>query len=72
MGRLVLLICILNPGESRDQARTKASAERQVDSGELEQILCVTTQSMYPLLVHGARSPICNIHFPRYLSEGTE
>lgn len=38
MGRLVLLICILNPKEARDQGRMKPFAGRQVDSRELEHI----------------------------------
>lgn len=67
MGRLVLLICILNPREERDQGRMKPSAGRQVDSRDIEQTYFISTLSIYPSLVHDTQSPICNIYFLHYL-----
>lgn len=46
MGSLVLLICILNPGEARNQNRMKAFAKRQVDSREFEQLHCISISSI--------------------------
>lgn len=51
MGRLVLLICILNPREARDQGRMKPFARGQVDLRELKQIYCIPELSIHPLLV---------------------
>lgn len=68
MGRLVLLICILNPREARDQGRMKPFARGQVDLRELEQIYCIPELSIHPLLVRDTWSPICNIYFLHYLS----
>lgn len=47
MGSLVLLICILNPREARNQSRMKAFTKRQVYSRELEQLHCISTLPMY-------------------------
>lgn len=52
MSRLVLLICILNPREARDQGRMKPFALRQVVSRELEQIciyIYILILTTYPL-----------------------
>lgn len=47
MGSLVLLICILNPREARNQIRMKAFTKRQVYSWELEQLHRISTLPMY-------------------------
>lgn len=68
MGRLVLLICILNPREARDQDRKKPTAGRQVDSLELEQIV-YSVFLHCPLFICDILSPLCNIYFLHFQSE---
>lgn len=57
MSRLVLLICILNPREARDQGRMKPFALRQVVSRELEQI-CIYIYSYTNHLSTASMAPV--------------